>query len=66
MYEDDAENFLKLATVLKVILTRSARERDPLATQELLCDYLRVYAKVSLFLASWLMPSRTRSLSESP
>ena len=52
MYEDDAENFLKLATVLKVILTRSARERDPLATQELLRDYLRVYAKFSLILAS--------------
>lgn len=52
MFEDDAHNFLRLATVLKVILARSVREGHLMPMQQLLEEYFLVFAQVRLAFAA--------------
>lgn len=49
MHEDDAINFLKLATVLKVVLARSVRERELTQVEALFMEYLQCYVRVRKF-----------------
>lgn len=47
MHPDDADNFLKLAAALKIILGRTVRPDDLLRAELLLKEYLVGYLSVS-------------------
>lgn len=54
MHPDDAANFLKLATALKIILGRSIRTVDLPRAEKLLNEYLQGFLKVSMIHRSLL------------
>ena len=49
MLENDADNFLKLATALKIVLARSIKHQDIPRAKELLLSYLGEFLNVLLF-----------------
>lgn len=46
MHADDAQNFLRLATTLKIILSRSITDADLNRAEQLMSDYLKTYQQV--------------------
>lgn len=48
MLEEDADNFLKLAAALKILLAHTIRDTDIPRAKELLYGYLRGFLKVLL------------------
>lgn len=50
MHADDPENFLKLASCLKIILGRSIRKSDLPRARRLLHEYLTGFLKVSTYI----------------
>ena len=50
MLETDVDNFLKLATAMKIVLARSVRVQDIPRAKELLFQYLKGFHEVRRFL----------------